>query len=311
VQLLTLTIKHHRNQNLKPLRQAVAKAWSRMASGGSSIRKTWGIKHYIRALETTHGFENGWHPHLHALLFTDAPLSEDFELDVLERWKMVVTLELGLEAMPDDEHAIKLEECSAGTYITKLGLEVSGITNKECKNGNRTPWQIARAATDGDTAAAALWGHYCKAMFAARQLTWSRGTRDFFGLGDDFDDDLESERGIDATEGVEACVVEWAAPDWDNACKAFPFWLDMVMGAASSPLPLLSLLALPGARLGPKGHIKVPCQRLKPIAWRRSSSKDDDTYAEVARQTKLKVQAEAKAGRDFMASLMRPLGVVQ
>lgn len=307
--LLTLTLRHHQNQNLKPLRQGLANAWRRMNAGGNALRRAWGIRHTIRAVEVTHG-DNGWHPHLHVLLMSDAPLPEYFETDMLNKWQTAVSLELGLDAVPNAEHAVQLDQRSDATYIAKLGLEVSGIHSKESKNGNRTPWKIARDATDGDAVSSELWAHYCNSMKGARQLTWSKGTRKMFKLGED-DNDIQSDKGIDATEGVEGCVVEWAPKDWDANVKTYPVWLDMVMTAASSETPLLSLLKLPGAKVGTKGVVTTGRKKLKPVAQRRSSSDGDAKYHpsdESVAKAKAKAKQEARETMQFIRSLASTTG---
>lgn len=303
--LMTLTLKHHKNQNLKPLRQGLANAWRRMNAGANALRRLWGVAHTVRSVEVTHG-GNGWHPHVHVLLLTNAPLPDDFELDMLQKWQMAVSLELGLDAVPNAEHAVQIDQRSDGTYIAKLGLEVAGIHSKECKNGNRTPWQIARDAISGDEASSELWAHYCRAMKGARQLTWSKGTRKMFKLGED-DNDIQCEKGIDATEGVEGCVVEWDGPDWDANVKRYPMWLDMVMTAADSPTPLLELLKLPGAKVGTKGVVTTTGKKkLKPVAQRRSSSDGDESFRpsqQAQDDRKQSAKKEAKEARAFIISL--------
>jgi hypothetical protein len=57
---------------------------------------------------------------------------------------------------------------ASGLYLTKLGAELAGL-GKECKNGNRTPWQLAEAAL-GDAALVPLWHEYQAAMHGRRIL---------------------------------------------------------------------------------------------------------------------------------------------
>ena len=88
--------------------------------------------------------------------------------------------------MPDRERAVVGEmishEKAAAHYLSKMGLELAGITAKEAKNGNYTNWQIAELAGQGIPQFRALFKEHADGMLGARQLTWSRGARKAFGL---------------------------------------------------------------------------------------------------------------------------------
>lgn len=67
--LASLTMRH-RHVPLKDGVDQVLRAWSDMWLGRR--RETWtfiGVQAAIRSLEATHGSRNGWHPHMHALIF--------------------------------------------------------------------------------------------------------------------------------------------------------------------------------------------------------------------------------------------------
>jgi len=70
VRLLTVTIRHHQGQALKPLADGLQRAYSAMQRG--TPWKRWkahvGLEHTVRGWEVTHG-ANGWHPHIHSLFF--------------------------------------------------------------------------------------------------------------------------------------------------------------------------------------------------------------------------------------------------
>nr|MCH9730976.1 hypothetical protein [Actinomycetes bacterium] len=88
--------------------------------------------------------------------------------------------------LPSEEHAVHSElvrdDEQAATYLTKLGLEITGILNKTAAGDSMTSWQIAQRAADGDEDCKRLWREHTFAMKGARQLTWSRGLRDRLGL---------------------------------------------------------------------------------------------------------------------------------
>lgn len=70
VRLLTVTIRHHQGQALKPLADGLQKAYSALQRG--TPWKRWkahvGLEHTVRGWEVTYG-ANGWHPHIHSLFF--------------------------------------------------------------------------------------------------------------------------------------------------------------------------------------------------------------------------------------------------
>jgi len=92
VYLITATIPHDYADNLKLLRSTVSTAWRKTVSGRPwlQMKQRIGFVGFIRALEVTRG-QNGWHPHLHLLFFTEKPLpSLDVALAIaLRRQNMV------------------------------------------------------------------------------------------------------------------------------------------------------------------------------------------------------------------------------
>jgi hypothetical protein len=166
-------------------------------------------------------------------------------LELAQAWSVAVGCELGLSCMPDVLHGIDVRPIGDGRYLAKLGLEIASIETKTGRGGSRTPWEIAHDAAAGDPSSRALWRKYGAAMMGARQLFWSRGARDFFGLGEDVEDEA-----LAADGGVGIVLGEWEGKDWDDAARALPFWLSLVASAAASATPISSLLALPGAKSG-------------------------------------------------------------
>lgn len=198
VYMATLTVPHHAFQQCRHLRRGVMAAYRKIAQG-----KHWkpakiaaGLTGSIRALEVTHG-ENGWHPHLHVLLFFDHDIShraEAFGAQLFERWARAVARSNFGRCSPD---AFRLQRCStpaeAGDYVTKWGpdWEMTHAHLKDAKSGGRTPWRILRDyAEHGETRDAELFREYALAFKGARQLEWSRGLKAHFGLDDKDDAEL-------------------------------------------------------------------------------------------------------------------------
>lgn len=70
--MATLTIRHHQFDRLIDLLATIRKAWGKLKTGAPRRRARGraGWVGDIRSLEVTRG-ANGWHPHLHVLLFLD------------------------------------------------------------------------------------------------------------------------------------------------------------------------------------------------------------------------------------------------
>lgn len=213
VSMLTLTIAHGAEDDLKKMRRTVSRAFSALWEGreGKTLREA--FSGYVRALEVTFGRLNGWHPHLHVLLFSREELSEEWLTAVRERWAECVVQRLGEEARPSDEHGVHLRRnVTHAEYVTKLGLDVARVSQakqvleitgpgKTAKSGHYNQWEIAyRAAWEGHDERRArasigaqpkgrvewkwrnLWREFARDMLGARALTWSRGFRKAFGL---------------------------------------------------------------------------------------------------------------------------------
>jgi hypothetical protein len=197
VAMLSLTVRHGLGDELKRVRQGVAKAWTKLMNGKPWKRfaRRIALQGYIRALEVTHGPTHGWHPHVHALLLTHRTLTA-LELQearewLSTRWQDCVERALGDQFRPDDLHGCDLRPCHSADYLAKLGLELTAPgRSKRAKGANRTPMEIAYdVAAEGRGEDGRLWKEYCASMFGARMLTWSRGIRDAVGLDDELTDD--------------------------------------------------------------------------------------------------------------------------
>lgn len=272
--MLTLTVAHEYGDSLKRMRKGLSHAWRLMWQGkaAQAIKARLGIAHYVRAVEVTHG-RNGWHPHLHVLLFTTRKLDEYHQDELAERWQACVIRALGIAARPDKVHGCNLSHDFRDDYIAKLGLEITDIENKRGKRGSKTPWTLAHEAADGSTPARHLWETYVHEMKGARQLTWSRGTKRHFGLIDVTDDELSSD-GVPITEGIAGVLGEWSGIDWDVCCREFADWTSRVIAAATSEFPLTALGALPRIRaVSPPGVVfperplpdPLPPMRVAPV----------------------------------------------
>ena len=228
VLLLTLTIPHDRGEALEPLMDTIKHAWRRVMSGGawSRDKASAGIQHYVRAWDATHG-GNGWHPHLHAVLFLDREPSPD-ELERLEsrlheRWARACTEREHRE--PSREHGTKLElarsPADLARYVAKVAgedgrlsgtaLEVARGDLKQGKAGGRTPWEILESFTrTGDCDDLSLWREWEQSTLGRQWMRWSAGLKDLFQLADRNDQEItEEEQGGEVVYRFQ--VEEWLA----------------------------------------------------------------------------------------------------
>lgn len=242
--MLTLTGPHSMGDDLKPLRRNVSKAWQyvQTGKGWQTWKEKLGIVGSIRVLEVTHG-PNAWHPHLHGLFLMEgkaAPeLHAEFKRWVFKRWVKAFTKpnkETGRAyGRPTWEHGISWQPADRGEkYLTKLGLvnEITGSSRKESRgaDGYRTPWQILKDVRDyGRPADVALWKEYATGMRGARQLTWTRGLRERYDLGEEQTDlDLAAD-----TKKLTEHVLLVTRDEWDKLIRRNEKLYDAMLEAAA------------------------------------------------------------------------------
>lgn len=182
--LLTLTIRHRRSQSLRVLLDVLRRSWDAFASGRQwkEARESLAVAGHCRAVEVRYSRKNGWHPHLHVLLFGSASIaSEEVRQQLLEewgrRWQFAVA-SVNWRCTPRIGIGLDLREGKAAEYVAKLGWELAGGLGKHGHNfGSLGPWNLLEGAIAKDPELTALWQEYAEQMHGARQLTWSRKIR--------------------------------------------------------------------------------------------------------------------------------------
>jgi hypothetical protein len=200
--LITLTLRHHRGHRLDEAWGALRHAWSRVTSGKTYMAEVtrFGIDGWACAVEVTHGADHGWHPHAHVLVIFDRPVSDETVETLAGRWWLRWSRALarkGFDAIADrgglDARQVRLDpEAGAvlGGYLSKIAREVTGGHTKTGRLGNRTPFHILDdALTIGLVDDFDLWSEWEQASRGRRQLTWSRGLRDRYGVRHERSDD--------------------------------------------------------------------------------------------------------------------------
>ena len=210
------------------------------------VRDLLGVVGTIRALEITWG-KNGWHVHLHCLVFVREPLDAEglvlFYSYFREQWRKYIASTCrecgkrkgrGKEACrcgggtyrpPSDEHGVKIERCYSGSgaaeYICKTqegkdpGNELARADMKTARTGHWMPFQILDAAGDGESWAVKLWHEFESGTFRKQAITWSpelrKLQREWLGQEEKDDEELAAEEvGGDAEVDFSAEVMREA-----------------------------------------------------------------------------------------------------
>lgn len=203
--MLTLTLRHSKDNPYELTLGTVNKAWGKVSSGKSWINFTqkWGIEHWIRATETTYGVVNGWHPHLHILLFLKSPLKKkdipDWKTYLYDRWSNFVvklgcqlpTKLRGVDIRPVEkdgkllaQYLAKAQDMGSDSPAkreqkkqpnkVKIGNEMARADFKDGRAGNITPFQLLDS--NGDRSRD-LFLEYYFASKGKRIFGWSKDVR--------------------------------------------------------------------------------------------------------------------------------------
>ena len=210
VVLVTRTVPHARTDDLVTLLASISKAEASYKAHRDykRVAASAGVVGTVRAVEVTHGYANGWHPHVHELLFLSGAVS----IPALEEslsciWK-AAALRAGLNE-PSRAHGLTVQDGSkAANYAAKWGLE-SELTQWHKKRGkveSRTPFDLLRQACASvhdpaalDSAyAAKLFRDYAEAFHGRHQLQFSRGLKKRYQIEEVSDDELVQKQDSDA-----------------------------------------------------------------------------------------------------------------
>lgn len=228
--LVTYTLRHSHRQKLEIVMDALQGALRRFKSGRAyqDIKDEYSLLGGIRALEITYG-ENGWHPHIHELLFLEKPIS-DMQIGGLKKWyfeRWQATLQrVGFDASFQHGIDIRTANSDIADYIAKYGREpleqgwsveheLAKAPSKSAHRDGLTPFQLLESHDYGDDRAGQLFIEYATVMQNKRQLVWSAGLRKLLQLPDELLD--EQLPLIDETPEIET-VIELDGKAWARCC---------------------------------------------------------------------------------------------
>lgn len=213
VGFMTLTMRHNKGQTLAMLWDALARAWNRATGGKAWIsdKASAGVQGWLRVVEVTLG-ENGWHVHVHALVFLDGDGAAAVRLAALQRsmfarWSRAL-VRAGLDAprlIGQEAHIVAgAADKSLSEYFTKarddatygIGLELAHSQSKIARDGfgTFTPWELLTMLDMADTEerffmAHDLWREWEAGSKGRRQIAWAKGFREVVGLGQEVEDE--------------------------------------------------------------------------------------------------------------------------
>ena len=212
--LVTLTFPHSRNDNLKELlrKQSLASRLFKERAAYKRMRKEYGIKGTIRALETTHSNANGWHPHVHELWFVDHGFSiAKLRQQLHQAWSNAC-VGAGLE-YPSLANGVDVRAGDfAADYVSKWGMdyEIAKAHVKKGKKGaSKSPFQLLVDYEQGDMQAGALFREYAEAFKGKRQLVWSKGLKKLFGIEQKTDKEVLEEQTEKSTRKIIIHYADW------------------------------------------------------------------------------------------------------
>ncbi|GAB3370376.1 protein rep [Massilia agri] len=198
--LLTCTVPHAASDRCADVLERLQRLFDRLNSGkaAKSFRDRFAVVGQIRALEFTKGL-NGWHPHVHSLLFCEKPVQWlEVGNALWSRWASAALREYGwnLPRLALDVRGGN----TAGEYVGKWGLEfeVAGGSLKSARGDSFTPFGLLGQYSEGDKAAGESWVEYATAVSrmgqdrieSSRQLVWSRGLKARFQIADLTDEQI-------------------------------------------------------------------------------------------------------------------------
>lgn len=182
-----LTLSHNPSHSLADS-IAVLKAGRKAALTGRPWRRDrdeFGVVGFTWHAEEVYT-KNGWHPHLHPLILTEAPLTdaqiEDLGASMFGRYRTAVEAS-GRRAVYEGNHLQQIRTgAGIAAYVAK-GMAMEVTMGSEKKSKGRTPMQLLRDHLDtGDEKLMGLFNEFEIASQGRRTRQWSRGLASLYDL---------------------------------------------------------------------------------------------------------------------------------
>lgn len=210
--LVTYTMSHHLEDKLEELLEGLLAAHRATKSGRAyqEFKSEWGIIGSIKSLEVTYG-DNGWHPHVHELVFLDIPAGVQilgFAHILRETWKATLN-KIGYDASYARGIDVRTADSDIADYVAKWGhepyekgvwgveTEITKAHMKKANIGGETPFSLLEKYADGSAQAGALFAEYARCFQGRKQLTYSPKLKERLKL----EELATSGDGIESTPG--------------------------------------------------------------------------------------------------------------
>lgn len=209
VVMLTVTLRHKLADPLVQVLDHLMTAWRSLMShrAWKRLKKALGLVGTCRALEVTWSPVNGWHPHLHILIFID-PVDDAVDgcLDEFLPWleERVYDIwaeelaRLGARTITRLAGVRATWAVNGGTYVAKIqehdrasraGLEMARGDMKRGRAGSMVPFEFL----DYGDHYLEQWYEYVDALHGRHVIQWSRGFLGTLDLADRSDAEIIAE----------------------------------------------------------------------------------------------------------------------
>ncbi|MFG2919569.1 hypothetical protein ACGF0D_42720 [Kitasatospora sp. NPDC048298] len=164
IAMATFTTRHWRGARLEVQMDRTALAWKKLQQSRwwkgetTGFRARYGVVGFTRAVEVTHSWANSWHTHIHAVLWTEKPVSEEtarkMEAELYERWAALAKkVKLGV---PSRKHGVKVDPAKRtkkgfgdlAKYLVKV--QDKDLTSKEIAKGKSVERALGNELLRGD-----------------------------------------------------------------------------------------------------------------------------------------------------------------
>lgn len=200
VVMASFTVRHKSTDKLKALVRGLRRALGRLSAGkeGQKLRSLYGVMGMVRSVEVTWGEKNGFHPHVHMLIFVQPGCQFDLLwLHLRKQWDSALRLE-GMREVTERGVDLRWANEDAADYVTKnswdIEHEIAKGPMKQGREDSLTPPQLLRLHADApgeldkDTGElrwsrwGRLWREYAHEMKGVHQLQWTPRFRASIGL---------------------------------------------------------------------------------------------------------------------------------
>ena len=213
--MVTNTIPHGLHDSIAELllRFRKAEMHLRRAHPIRALRKQIGLIGTVRGLEWTYGLEHGHHPHTHTLWFVPKPMDHKALQELLSLHWRKACKKVGLRE-PDPHAGLRVTD--GRVYPAKWGIDHE-LTKLHTKHGVKgmTPWDLLRwYMREPNDQAAAIFNEYAKVFKGKRQLRYSDGLKDLYGI-----EKVEDEEIAEGTEEDGVLICKLTPRQWYHVCK--------------------------------------------------------------------------------------------